>query len=109
VDLASSPSSLLCAQLWCVLSLRCAAGSVATTAAMTIDQFATDYVNNARKETPIATAVRMQVAQNQTMFFSLMTMIFQVCWCCCGRCALLLVKQVCDVIGVLSCAAVGAG
>jgi hypothetical protein len=45
-----------------------------------VDVFATDFVTNARKETPAAQAVRMQASHNPGIFYSLMTMIFQVPW-----------------------------
>ena len=53
--------------------------TVATTCAVAVDGFATDFVNNARKETPAAVSVRMQTAHNPNLFATLMAMIFQVC------------------------------
>ncbi len=51
---------------------------VATTCAVAVDVLATDYVNNVRKETPAAVAVRTQASHNPAIFYNLMTMIFQV-------------------------------
>jgi hypothetical protein len=60
------------------LRLGCAATTVAANAANAIDQFCTDYVNNVRKATPTAEAVRVQVAANPGIFMNLLTFIFQL-------------------------------
>jgi hypothetical protein len=55
-----------------------AATTVAANAANAIDQFCTDYVNNIRKATPTAEAVRAQIAANPGIFMNLLTFIFQL-------------------------------
>ena len=52
---------------------------MATTCAVAVDNFASDFVTNARKETAAAVAVRVQAAHNPSLFSTLMAMIFQLC------------------------------
>ena len=51
---------------------------MATNAANTIDQFASDYVLNIRRATPAAEAVRAQIAANPGLFMNMVAFVFQL-------------------------------